>query len=59
MEKHDLVKETTIYKDNKGAGRLYIPKEISSTLGWINKQQIFLKYEGNRLTIVPEIQIEE
>ena len=51
MESAELIEISRIYVDTKGAGRLYIPKEIVSQLGCRNKEKMLLNLEGKVLAV--------
>jgi hypothetical protein len=51
MGSEDLIEITRIYIDAKGAGRLYIPKEVALQLGCHNKEKMLLNLEGGVLAV--------
>ena len=50
MESAELIEITRIYIDGKGAGRLYIPKEIVIAMGCRNKEKMMLNLDEKVLT---------
>lgn len=56
ISRSSSLKDSKIHIDNKGGGRLYIPKETIEALGWTSKKIvfIFLKTGGKGLLITPE-----
>jgi bifunctional DNA-binding transcriptional regulator/antitoxin component of YhaV-PrlF toxin-antitoxin module len=55
MEKEEInmIEITKIYVDNKGAGRIYIPKEFVKKLSWRNKEKLLIHDSNSALIIKP------
>ncbi len=51
MEGDELIAMGKIYVDSKGAGRLYVPKEIVSSMGYRNREKVLLTLEGSDLKV--------
>jgi bifunctional DNA-binding transcriptional regulator/antitoxin component of YhaV-PrlF toxin-antitoxin module len=49
MEDGKLKDVSTVYVDKDGAGRLYVPKKILETLGWRNKDRVFMESKDGEL----------
>jgi bifunctional DNA-binding transcriptional regulator/antitoxin component of YhaV-PrlF toxin-antitoxin module len=46
-----LIELTRIYVDKKGAGRIYIPKEMIEKLSWKNKEKLLVNDKDSMLEI--------